>query len=1034
MKRILLLLAIVFSTFVASAGKLILIETGKAGQSIQLLQNKSMKIHFYKDDFVIASIDKEIQENYILLDVQGFQSGNEYFLVYCPVAEQMNYRAGLNNSVNILFANEQFLVLKTNQTEPFQPYKNDGIVRLTEKIVTLPETLQTNRNRAIDPDPEVQAMMEQVTGSNLTAGVQHLEDYGTRNCYTPQSVEAQNWIAGEFTNLGLSVEIMDFPMSGSASDNVIATMTGTVYPDEYVIVGSHYDSYANGGTAPGADDNASGSAAVLEIARILSQYTFDRTIVFCTFSGEEYGLYGSDAYASRCANDDMNIQGYFNLDMIGYLQNGSSIHTDVIYPASAQELYDFYFDVCSAYLPDFVVQPGSLSGGDSDHTSFNNNGFMGIFPFEDSQDYSPYIHTPNDLVGISYNNEDQAVVFTKASLASVVTMANRLTPPQNLVALPGDGEVVLNWNPMPVAQTFMIYRNGVLLDYTENNSYTDNSVVNETQYTYYITAIYEGTGEESDPSNEVVATPMPPLSLPLFIDFENGAPYWENDQNWGLSTVAAHSPTHSLTESPTGDYDDNEVSQAILRPFNLDVGYTSVQLSYWNKFNLESGYDYMYFEITTNGSNWTVLETFNGNQNNWQQQTYSLNAYLGEPFVQVRFRFTSDSGVTEEGMFIDDFEITVEGGFQVQTIDFPEGWSSISSYINPVSTNLEDVFASLGSTLLAVQTMTDSYLPMDGINTIGNWDAGKGYKIKLANPASLQMMGTNSGLNTFEVQTGWNLIPVLSSCDLAVEDFLALNPSVEIIKEVAGSNVNWASESITTLTVLSSGKSYFVQVTEPSSLSFPDCTSKESTDNQKLTENFLFPTGNSHIIIIPAGTTTFCASGEEIRAYDHTGVFCGSLVIDQPDHAYALVVFGNDSLSVLEDGFQQNAEIFLKWYDSNQQFHDLAATYDQQYPQTNFYSDQGLSKISAITPDFVTINENSQTFDIQPNPATNHVEIRFNSTSKCMLTISTPDGRVIEQIHVVNNQIIDITKLSKGLYYFRLETNSGKQTKKILVH
>jgi hypothetical protein len=1033
MKRIVLLLAIVFVTLVASAGKLVMIETGKAGQSLKLLQSKSMKVHFYKDEFVIASIDKEIQENYILLDAQGFQSGNDYFVVYCPLTEQANYRSGLNNSVRVLYANEQILIVKTSQTEVLQPYKNDGIVRLTDKIVSLPANLQTNRNRVIDPDPEVQAMMEQVTGPNLTTSVQQLEDYGTRNCYTPQSVEAQNWIAQQFTDLGLSVEIMDFPMSGSASDNVIATMTGTVYPDEYVIVGSHYDSYASGGTAPGADDNASGSAAVLEIARILSQYTFDRTIIFCTFSGEEYGLYGSDAYASRCADQDMNIQGYFNLDMIGYLQSGSSIHTDVIYPASAQELYDFYFEVCSAYLPDFVIQPGSLSGGDSDHTSFNNNGFMGIFPFEDSQDYSPYIHTPNDLVGLSYNNEDQAVVFTKASLVSVVTMANRLTPPQNLVALPGDGEVVLNWNPMPVAQTFMIYRNGVLLDYTENNAYTDNSVINETQYTYYITAIYEGTGEESDPSNEVNATPMPPLSLPLFIDFENGAPYWENDQNWGMSTVASHSPTHSLTESPTGDYDDNEASMAVLRPFNLDAGYTSVQLSYWNKFNLESGYDYMYFEITTNGSNWTVLETFNGNQNNWQQQTYSLNAYLGEPFVQVRFRFTSDSGVTEEGMFIDDFEITVEGGFQVQTLELPEGWSSISSYISPVSSNLEDVFSSLGSTLLAVQTMTDSYLPMDGINTIGNWDAGKGYKIKLADPASLQFMGTASGLNNIEVQTGWNIIPVLSSCDVAVEDFLALNPSVEIIKEVAGSNVNWASEGISDLNVLSSGKSYFVQVTGAGSLSFPDCTSRMLTYNQRFTENPFIPTGNSHIIIIPAGTASFCASGDEIRAYDHTGVFCGSLVIDQPNQAYALVVFGNDSLSVLEDGFQQNAEIFLKWYDSNQQFHDLAATYDQQYPQTKFYSDQGLSKISAIAPDFVTINENSQTFDIQPNPATNQLKVHFNNATKCLLTIATPDGRLVEQIPVMNDQIIDISKLSKGMYYFSLETNSGKQTKKILV-
>ena len=1035
MKKLLILFAVLAMNVTVFAGQLVLIPTNSAEHARQLIQNPSVKVHLYKDAFVIASIENSLKEAYFVLDNQAFGDESAYYLVYCSKNEQSDYLQSKAANTSLLYSNNDFIVLKYNDSQniPLQPFHNDGMLRIMNTRASLPKAIDPGYQRSFDPDPVVTALLEEVSGTNLTTTVQHLEDYGTRNCYTPQSVEAQNWIAQQFEDLGLSVEIMDFQMSGSASDNVIATLVGTTYPDEYVICGSHYDSYANGGGAPGADDNASGSAAVIEIARILSQYTFDRTIVFCTFSGEEYGLYGSEAYASRCADEGMNIQGYFNLDMIGYLQSGSPIHTDLIYPSSAQELADFYTDVCATYLPDFIVGPGALSGGDSDHTSFNNNGYMGIFPFEDSDNYSPYIHTPNDLVGPSFNNEEQAVVFTKATLASVVTMANRLNPPQNLVALPGDQMVELNWSPLPDASVFNIYRDDVLIGNTNENIYIDNAVVNETQYSYYITAIYTDSGEESDPTNLVYATPMPPLTLPLLIDFENGAPYWEVNQNWGLSTVASHSPTHSLTESPTGQYDDSELSQAALRPFSLDLGYTTAEVSFWNKYNLESGYDYMYFEITTNGSNWTTLETFNGNQNIWQLQSYSLDNYLGESFVQLRFRFTSDVGVTEEGMFIDDFAITVEGGFQSQTLDFPEGWSSISSYISPISTSMEDVFASLGSTLLAVQTMTDSYLPMDGINTIGNWDAGKGYKIKLANPASLQLVGNVSGLNTVDVQQGWNLIPVLSSCDVATEDFLASNPTVEIIKEVAGSNVNLASEGITGLSILSTGKSYFVQVTETGSLGFPDCVTRDFTDSQHFIEYPLVPTGNSHIIVIPAGITDFCTSGDQIRAFDHTGVFCGSLVIDQPDQAYALVVFGNDSLSDLEDGFQPNAEMFLKWYDLNQKYHDLSVTYNDQYTQTKFYSDQGISKISSITPDLVAIDEQTQTFSIEPNPASNQIIIRFNNEIKSLLSISTPDGRMVKQISVENNQIVDISQLSKGLYYFSLETKSEKLTKKILV-
>jgi hypothetical protein len=260
----------------------------------------------------------------------------------------------------------------------------------------------------------------------------------------------------------------------------------------------------------------------------------------------------------------MNILGYLNMDMVAYLQPGDPIHTDVIAPQSAQPLVEFYTQVCSVYLPDFIVGPGALSGGDSDHTSFNNAGFMGIFPFEDSQNYSPYIHTSNDIVGPSYNNAEQAGVFTKAILASAVTMADLITPPQNLVAIPGNNTVDLQWDQMVDVDNYNVYKNNVLVASPTNNAFHDANVVNGTQYEYYVTAILSESGEETDPSNVVFATPMPPIALPLVIDFENGAPYWNFEDTWGVSTTSSHSPSHSITESPTGQYGDNKDISATL--------------------------------------------------------------------------------------------------------------------------------------------------------------------------------------------------------------------------------------------------------------------------------------------------------------------------------------------------------------------------------------------------------------------------------------------------------------------------------------
>jgi hypothetical protein len=455
---------------------------------------------------------------------------------------------------------------------------------------------------------------------------------------------------------------MDFFMpGGQASDNVIATHTGTVYPDEYVILGAHYDSYSYSGGAPGADDNATGTAGILEVARILSQYQFDRTILFCTWSGEEYGLYGSEAYASYAEEQGMNILGYFNIDMSGYLRPGDPIHTDVIAPPSAQDLVDFYTMVTSIYLPGFGVGPGNLSGGDSDHTSFNGHGYMGIFPFEDSQYYSPYIHTSNDIIGPSVNNNEQVATFTKAILASVVTMANLLAPPTNLVGIPGNDSVVLNWDGIPNALSYNIYRNNEPspLANTTNNTYTDYDVTNWQSYTYYVTAIYSG-GDESIPSNIITVIPMPPIVFPFLDDFETEGLFWNKQQPWGLTTSSFHSPDNSMTDSPSGQYENNINISTTLRGIDL-LYYTGASISFWTKYALEQGYDYAYLEVSINGVDWIQLATFNGAQNSWVQKTYSLDPFLGNPNVTLRFRLYTDVGYQMDGIYIDDFEINVEG-------------------------------------------------------------------------------------------------------------------------------------------------------------------------------------------------------------------------------------------------------------------------------------------------------------------------------------------------------------------------------------
>jgi hypothetical protein len=412
------------------SAELLLIPNKNFDETIQLFENPDIKVHFYRDEFVIATNYGQTANDHIVLDEKPWKENISYYIVYTDLSvNKVEYKSLIENRADVLYEEETFLIVSSDETifGQLPPAKNDGMVRIFEREAKLPQPQQFLLNfKVIEPDAFIIELLDKVDASNITNRVQHLELYGTRDAYTSQSVVAQEWIENQFIGWGLDVEVMSFTMPGGpSSDNVIATLTGTTYPEQYVVLGGHYDSRSNSAVAPGADDNASGTSGVMEIARILSEYEFERTIIFCAFSGEEYGLYGSAAYANRCVNYGMNILGYFNMDMIGYLKPGNTtIKSSLIYPSSAKPLADFYTEVASVYLPDFEISPASLTGGDSDHTSFNNNGYMGIFPFEDINNYSPYIHTSNDLVGPSYNNENQAVVFTQAVLAAVVTMAH----------------------------------------------------------------------------------------------------------------------------------------------------------------------------------------------------------------------------------------------------------------------------------------------------------------------------------------------------------------------------------------------------------------------------------------------------------------------------------------------------------------------------------------------------------------------------------------------------------------------------------
>ncbi len=159
------------------------------------------------------------------------------------------------------------------------------------------------------------------------------------------------------------------------------------------------------------------------------------------------------------------------------------------------------------------------------------------------------------------------------------------------------------------------------------------------------------------------SVPLPRQNV-FFNDVEGGAAGWTTGGSpnlWGITTVDAHSPTHSWTDSPSGNYPNNANNWVRTPAYDLS-GKRHVQLSGWFKYALEAGYDYVYIEYSLNGGNtWnpTPLAAFNG-FSDWVAGTIDASVLDNQPNIALRAHLVSDQGVTEDGIYLDDIALSYE--------------------------------------------------------------------------------------------------------------------------------------------------------------------------------------------------------------------------------------------------------------------------------------------------------------------------------------------------------------------------------------
>lgn len=326
------------------------------------------------------------------------------------------------------------LVRAGAETAESLPEAGFGIRRVTLD----PKPLAPRRLSAINPDvaynAQVQGLLDAVSTEWLMLYVKNLSGVNavtiggspytlkTRNSYKTEQIQKATQYAYEFfQGLGLQTEYHTF--QGAGQRNVVAMKPGATWPDQHVIICGHLDDMPPGPTAPGADDNASGSACVLAAARILKDHVFDYSLVFALWTGEEQGLVGSGFYANKAFNDGMKIRGVVNLDMISYDGNSGpdcDLHAISSLPDSLN-LCLLFQEVVSTY--GIFLTPNLLNDGVqySDHASFWDYGYVAMLGIENDNDFTPYYHTTGDTW--TTLNPDYFTNYVKASLGTVAHLA-----------------------------------------------------------------------------------------------------------------------------------------------------------------------------------------------------------------------------------------------------------------------------------------------------------------------------------------------------------------------------------------------------------------------------------------------------------------------------------------------------------------------------------------------------------------------------------------------------------------------------------
>jgi len=389
----------------------------------------------------------------------------------------------------------------------------------------------------------------------------------------------------------------------------------------------------------------------------------------------------------------------------------------------------------------------------------------------------------------------------------------------------------------------------------------------------------------------------------------------------------------------------------------------------------------------------------------WDPQA-EVSAFGSDPYSLTRTGITSLSAFAVGD---NNSPMVIAIVYDEQDIFLSQGWTGISSYLQPLDPDVEEILAPVVNELVIMQNLAAYYWPGQGTNTIGNWETHSGYQIKMSGEIMLTVTGIPEMNTTLNLTEGWNLIPVISNCGVKIEDLFE-GTSIVVVKGIANSLVYWPEFGIESLSQLMPASAYMVLMGVDEDVVFPLCDKglgvfpehKFNLTNLELTKLAeisgkpdLTPTPNTHTIAIPLSALSGIdiAVGDIVEAFDGNNQCYG--LAQWKGEALAITLFGDDQSTASTDGFGEMSPISFKIFrPSTSEAFSLDAIWDNsQLNHDGLFVSNGISAIAGFKLNPAGIYSSGQSeIQLYPNPAKDQLTIQYPFDGEARLNIYNLQG------------------------------------------